>query len=114
MTLLHAITQQGMCGHVATNFPVAEDLVTPQHLQRLYGIPIFLFSGAENMAWAPESTDLSYGLLRHTFGSRGYERCVIEDYGHLDCWVGTNSYRDVYPLVRQRVDLVCRGGAYND
>lgn len=108
MTFLHAITQQGVSGHVATNLPVAEDLVTPERLQRLRGIPIFLFSGSNNMAWSPESTDLSYALLRNNFGSKGYERCVVEGYGHLDCWMGTNAYKDVYPMVRQRVDSVCR------
>lgn len=74
MTLLHALSTLGSRGHVATNFPEAEDLVTPERLQNLKGIPIFLFSGSENMAWSPESTDLSYGLLRSTFGASDYER----------------------------------------
>jgi hypothetical protein len=113
MTLLHAITQQGIRGHVATNFPEVEDLVTPERLQRLKGIPIFFFSGSENKAWSPESTDLSYGLLRHTFGKDDYERCVVEGYGHLDCWMSTRAHIDVYPLVRERVDLICRGKRYH-
>jgi hypothetical protein len=89
MTLLHALSTMGARGHVAGNFPEAEDLVTPERIQRLKGIPIFLFSGSENMAWSPESTDLSSGLLRSTFGSENYEREVVEGYGHLDCWMGT-------------------------
>jgi hypothetical protein len=63
--------------------------VTPERVQKLKGIPIFLFSGSENMAWSPESTDLSYELLKNTFGGKNYEREVVEGYGHLDCWMGT-------------------------
>lgn len=41
-----------------------------------------------------------------------YERVQIPKYGHLDCWMGRRAYRDVYPIVRQRVDRVCRGRGY--
>lgn len=64
------------------------------------------------MAWSPESTYLSYGLLRSTFGREDYEREVVEGYGHLDCWMGTKAYVNVYPMVRMRVDKVCRGEEY--
>lgn len=112
MTLLRAISSQGVHGHVASNFPVAEDLVTPERVQNLKGIPIFLFSGSENMAWSPESTYQTYAHLRNTFGSEDYEREVVEGYGHLDCWMGTRAFIDVYPMVRRRVDRVCRGNDY--
>ena len=36
----------------------------------------------------------------------------MQGYGHLDCWMGREAYKDVYPLVREQADRVCRGEEY--
>ncbi len=36
----------------------------------------------------------------------------MKGYGHLDCWMGRESFKDVYPVVREEVDRVCRGEGY--
>jgi hypothetical protein len=112
MTLEHLLMSMGSKGHVTTNFPLAQNLVTPANLQRLKGIPIFLFSSADNEVFSPESTDRTYTILRDTFGSRGYERVEVQGYGHLDWTMGTNAVRDVYPMIRKKVDRVVRGPDY--
>ncbi len=54
---------------------------------------------------------MSYEILGDASGSRDYERVVVEGYGHLDVWMGQHAERDVFPMVRRRVDCVCRGSA---
>ncbi|MCF6202450.1 MAG: GMC family oxidoreductase N-terminal domain-containing protein [Methylococcaceae bacterium] len=68
-----------------------------QHLDRL-AIPITFIHGAENSAFNPKSTQLTYEALQEANGDL-YERHVIADYGHIDCIFGKNAARDIYPLV---------------
>jgi hypothetical protein len=112
MTLLHLLMQMGVRGFVTNNAPLFEDLATRENLQRLAGIPIMLFSGGDNHVLNPSCTDKTYGILRDMFGPDLYERHVIPGYGHLDCWMGREAYKDVYPIVRRQVDKVCRGEGY--
>ena len=71
-----------------------------------------LFSGGDNHVLSPRCTGLTYEILRDKFGPDLYERHVIPGYGHLDCWIGRQAYKDVYPIVRRQVDKVCRGEAH--
>jgi len=112
MTLEHLLEQSGRRGYVTTNYPLAQKLTTPDNIRRLKNIPIFLFCGADNKVLTPEASLTSYTLLRDAFGSRDYERVVVEGYGHLDVWMGTQAWRDVFPMVRARVERVCRGEGF--
>ncbi|KAH7074448.1 hypothetical protein BKA63DRAFT_513049 [Paraphoma chrysanthemicola] len=91
--------------HVRTNLPAFENLVIPENLWRLEGIKINFLSGSDNAVWSIKSTKDSYDLLRDTFPDGRYERTVVKDYGHLDCWMGKNAYRDVYPRVEHHVEF---------
>lgn len=112
MTLLHLLMQMGVRGFVTGNAPLFKDLTIPENVNRLKGIPIMLFSGSDNKVLNPESTDKTYSILRDRFGPDKYERHVVQGYGHLDCWMGREAYKDVYPLVREQADKVCRGKDY--
>lgn len=112
MTLLHLLMQMGYRGFVTTNGPLFSDLTTSANVKRLKGIPVMLFSGGDNKVLTPESTDKTYSILRDEFGCKGYSRHVIPGYGHLDCWMGRESYVDVFPVVRAEVDRVCRPEGY--
>lgn len=78
-----------------------------------------LFCGADNQVLTPESTERTFDILRHELGGGHgaggygggelYRRNVVPGYGHLDCWMGRKAYVDVYPMVREEVDRVCRG-----
>lgn len=119
MTLLHTLMQQGRRGVVTTNGPLFTSLPTPTNIKRLRGIPIMLFCGADNQVLTPESTERTFDILRrelgggHGAGGYGggelYRRNVVPGYGHLDCWMGRKAYVDIYPMVREEVDRVCRG-----
>jgi hypothetical protein len=112
MTLLHLLMQMGVRGFVTSNAPLFENLTAQDNLQRLEGIPMMLFSGGDNHVLNPRCTDMTYELLRNKFGPNQYERHVIPGYGHLDCWMGRQAYKDVYPIIRRQVDKVCRGETY--
>jgi cholesterol oxidase len=73
-----------------------------QHIDRL-AIPITFIHGAENAAFNPESTKLTYDLLRETNGDL-YVRHVIPDYGHIDCIFGKNAVKDIYPLILEHLE----------
>ncbi|KAI0533446.1 glucose-methanol-choline oxidoreductase [Xylaria digitata] len=117
MTLLHLLMKQGVQGHVMSNAPLYERLDTPDNVRRLRNIPFLLFVGGDNAVLSPESTERTYEILTDAFGTRKddgiqYRRRVVPDYGHLDCWMGRNAWKDVYPFVLEEVDRVVRGEKY--
>ncbi|KAI1330208.1 hypothetical protein F5Y16DRAFT_408698 [Xylariaceae sp. FL0255] len=117
MTLIHLLMKQGVGGHVMSNSPLYERLDTPDNIRKLKGIPFLLFVGRDNAVVSPASTEKTYEVLTDAFGTRRddgvhYRRRVVPDYGHLDCWMGRNAWKDVYPFVREEVDRVVRGPDY--
>ncbi|KAK2784915.1 ERAD-associated protein [Emmonsiellopsis sp. PD_33] len=87
-TLSHLV-EMTRRGYVMNN--EGESLVTDINLNRLRGIPILFFSGAENVVFSPLSTEASYSKLRRLFGGGDYDRVEFPGRGHLDCWMGTNA-----------------------
>lgn len=120
MTMLHLLMRQGYEGGVMSNGPLFERLDTPDNVRRLRDVPFLLFVGRDNAVLSPTATERTYEVLCDTFGTRDtrdndglqYKRRVVPNYGHLDCWMGRNAYKDVYPFVREEVDRVMRGEAY--
>ncbi|KHN98386.1 cholesterol oxidase precursor [Metarhizium album ARSEF 1941] len=120
MTLMPLLMRMGRVEAVSTNGPAHQDLTSAENVERLRGIPFFLFSGGDSDVLSPTATQKTYERLCDTFGiSAGrpgggiqYRRKVIPGYGHLDGWMGRNAYKDVYPLVREEVDRVVRGEEY--
>lgn len=119
MTLMDLLVRMGRQGCVSGNAPTYDELTTPENIQRLRGIPFFLFSGLDSNVLSPIATERTYEILCDTFGvSAGtgagiqYRRRVVPGYGHLDCWMGRNAWRDVFPFVRREVDRVIRGEGY--
>lgn len=118
MRLMHVLMRQGYEGGVMGNGPLFERLDTKVNIRRLKGIPILLFVGRDNAVLSPESTERTYEILTDAFGGGDdpsgvmYRRRVVPDYGHLDCWMGRNAWKDVYPFVREEIDRVVRGETY--
>lgn len=86
-----------------------ENLVTPQNIARLKGLPIFLFSGADNDVYAPDNTDISFTTLSEANGGGFYERQVFKGRGHLDAWMSPTAHKDVFPRVLHHIETVQRG-----
>ncbi len=73
------------------------------HLDRL-DLPICFIHGYQNHCFLPESTQKTYDLLCSRFNPRQYARHVIPGYGHIDCILGKNAARDVYPFILQHLE----------
>ncbi|HUI57703.1 MAG TPA: alpha/beta fold hydrolase [Bryobacteraceae bacterium] len=73
------------------------------HLDRL-AIPISFIHGGSNRCFLPESTELTYNLLRQTNGDSLYTRHVVPGYGHIDCIYGKNAVNDIYPLMLSHLE----------
>jgi hypothetical protein len=120
MHLTHLLKRMGSRGEVSTNEPEYKELTTPENVERLRGLPFFFFTGGDSAVLSPRATETTYERLIDTFGiSAGlpeggvqYRRRVVPGYGHLDCWMGRNAWRDVYPFIREEVDRVVRGESY--
>ena len=109
MRHLRQLMYMGSHGHVVNN--AFENLATAENIARLKGIPIFFVHGEQNSCYAPESTMMSYDALRSQLGADNYQRWVVEDYGHLDCWMGKRSRLDVYPRVEQHaMEMIIKYG----
>lgn len=108
---MHLLMQMGERGYVCANAPLFENLVTPENIQHLKGIPIFLFSGADNKTLTPESTEKSLEQLREELGEQNgiVQRHVFDGYGHLDPWMGQYAYRDIWPKVLAQVEKAVKG-----
>ena len=78
------------------------DEVYLPHVDKL-AIPMTFIHGAENAAFLPESTKITYDLLTETNGDL-YTRHVIPLYGHIDCIYGKNAARDVYPYILEHLE----------
>jgi hypothetical protein len=96
--------------HVRGNQPSFKDLVTPDNLKRLEGMKLSFLSGGDNAVWSPLSTKASYDFMRGVFPQGEYERVVVGGYGHLDCWMGKEAHRDVFPRVRHHLEACGDGG----
>ncbi|MGB5984112.1 MAG: alpha/beta fold hydrolase [Desulfobacterales bacterium] len=78
-----------------------QDVYMP-HLERL-AIPITFIHGAQNACYHPQSTAITFDLLRERNGDL-YQRHVIPHYGHIDCIFGKNAVRDIFPLMLNHLE----------
>jgi hypothetical protein len=101
MKNLEQLIYMGDNGYIVDN--QNRSLLTPENLERLRGIPISFIHGGENTVYSPVSTMKDYDLLLSTMDNQDslYERWVFADKGHLDCWMGHGSKRDVYSKVEE-------------
>ncbi len=67
-------------------------------------IPIVFLQAAENRLFLPEGTERTFELLSQKNAPGLYTRIVIPNYDHMDCFIGRNAARDVFPLVLAQLD----------
>jgi hypothetical protein len=91
--------------HIRTNHPCFSELATPRNLARLKVIKTVFLYGDQNAVWSRQATKDSHDTLRAAFPDVEYDRMIIEGYGHLDCWMGMNAYKDVWPRVKRHIRL---------
>ena len=62
-----------------------------------YRLPMSFMTGEHNRMFVPKGLQRTYDHLRKANGSEYYTHRVFKDYAHLDCWLGTEAERDVWP-----------------
>lgn len=102
MMSLEHLMYMGTHGYVTDNHNTS--LVTKPNLDRLKGLSILFLSGTENVVYSPETTDTSFTTLTSHFQQAGYERKLLQGYGHLDCWMSESAVDDVYPAVFHHIE----------
>jgi cholesterol oxidase len=84
------------------------------HVKRL-AFPIVLLHGADNAFFLPEGSARTFEWLRAHNGPDAYRRHVIPGYGHLDCFIGTQAAKDVFPIILSELESFAdRGGSPSD
>ncbi len=66
--------------------------------------PIHFIHGSDNEMAYPKTTEKLYDDLCDQLGSKNYSRTVFGGYGHLDCFVGTNSANDIFPNILEHLN----------
>ncbi len=81
-----------------------EDVYLP-YIERLK-LPMIFLSGNKNNCVLPKSTQKTIDILSDANGAHFYKRFEIADYGHVDCIIGQNAARDVYPFILDQLESV--------
>jgi cholesterol oxidase len=66
--------------------------------------PITFIHGDRNNFFLPEGTQQTYELLRRLHGPDKYRRTLIPGYAHMDCFIGKNAARDVFPMLHEDLE----------
>jgi len=105
---LEQLEFMGVNGYVIDND--GNNLLTDDNIERLRGIPIHFIHGDLNTVYNPESTERDMDFLLNAFGNPDnmYTRTPFPDKGHLDCWMGHSSHRDVYVDVEEHASKIIR------
>jgi cholesterol oxidase len=98
-TFLH-LSQIARAGHAVG--PKGEDCYLP-HADRLK-MPITFLHGAENHLFLPHGSEETMRFLAERNGAGLYNRHVIQNYAHMDCFLGRDADRDVYPIVASELE----------
>ncbi len=100
LTTFKQITQALRAGHVVS--AAGEDIYLA-NADKLK-LPIAFLHGAKNRLFLPEGSAETFEFLKQKNGAQYYTRHVFDDYAHMDCFIGKNAARDVYPVVTAELD----------
>lgn len=100
LTTFKQISQALRAGHIVS--ADGEDVYLP-NVERLK-LPIAFLHGAKNRLFLPEGSARTLEYLSEKNGAQYYTRHVFDDYAHMDCFIGKDAARDVYPVVTAELD----------
>jgi cholesterol oxidase len=73
------------------------------HVERLQ-TRVVLLQGSDNQLCLPEGSAETLEWLVKYRGADACTRVVVPEYAHLDCFIGRDAARDVFPLVLQQLE----------
>ena len=66
--------------------------------------PVAFIHGEDNHFIMPSGSARTFDELKKLNGAKLYSRHLIPGYAHMDCFIGKNAARDVYPIVTAELD----------
>jgi cholesterol oxidase len=69
-------------------------------------LPIAFLHGGDNACFLPEGTLATVAALSKANGPDLYRHVLIPDYGDVDCLIGKDASRDVFPHILRHLDAV--------
>ena len=73
------------------------------HVDRL-SIPITFIHGEENNLFLPQGSMDTLKFLALKNDAKLYQRVLLRDYAHMDCFIGRDAARDIFPTVIRALD----------
>ena len=67
-------------------------------------IPIAFLHGERNGLFLPQGSAKTFQWLCEANGPDYYVRHVVRDYAHMDCFVGKDADRDIFPIILAELD----------
>jgi cholesterol oxidase len=78
-----------------------EYLSTPHNLS---GTRIALLQGAENGIFTKKGSEKTLRWLQEVYDPALCERYLIDNYGHMDCFIGRDAATDVFGMILSELD----------
>ncbi|CAG8682095.1 12545_t:CDS:2, partial [Dentiscutata heterogama] len=98
--MLYIVTAQKLISYDKKNV-----YVTEENVKKNLNFPVSLIHGDKNVVFDIKSSRKSYDtLVNYAQNPDFYSIHEIAGYGHLDCWWGNNSYKDVFPKVLDHLE----------
>src|SRR5262245_1017445 len=77
--------------------------LTPENLKRLT-LPITFLHGTENNLFLPEGSLKTLKTLAQANDALLYDRIEFPNYAHMDCYMGRDASRDIFPTIVSALD----------
>lgn len=80
------------------------DIYLPNH--KNLDLPITFIAGALNEEFLPDTSLRTFTWLnaKNPDSAHLYHRHVFQNYGHMDCFIGRNADKDIFPFIIERLD----------
>lgn len=73
------------------------------HAERM-NLPLTWLHGRHNNLFRLAGAQKTFDWLSERNGPENYRMRIIEDYAHMDCWIGEHAARDVFPVALEELD----------
>ena len=66
--------------------------------------PVAFIHGEDNRFIMPSGSARTFEELKRLNGAKRYTRHMIPGYAHMDCFIGKNAHRDVFPVILSELE----------
>jgi pimeloyl-ACP methyl ester carboxylesterase len=67
-------------------------------------LPLTWIHGEHNNLFRPEGARRTFEWVSEQNGPENYRLRMVKDYAHMDCWIGENAARDVFPIALEELE----------